>query len=114
YWAVPELKDLALLSNSLRHAAATLNVASTSALDSAVVDTPVVCVGFHPEAPERENRFYHDVHFSHHFLPILQSGAAPLVKDMSGLREALADAIGHRGRLKEARARLVADLCGRV
>ncbi|HKC25356.1 MAG TPA: hypothetical protein VKF32_11475 [Thermoanaerobaculia bacterium] len=113
-WGLPTYRDLASLGNVLRHASAALNIASTTALDAAMVDTPVVCVGYHETAPPRERAFYRDAHLSHHFLPIVQSGAAPLAVDYASLRMYLAEAVTRRDARHEARRLLVADLCGRV
>jgi hypothetical protein len=114
FWGAPSDSDLALLGNTLRHADATLTIASTAALDSAVVDTPVVCLGFHPKATSEENKFYYDMHLSHHFRPILESGAAPLATSMESAKELLKDAIRRRSALGEARAKLAEQLCGPV
>lgn len=113
-WALPTDDELALLSNTLRFASATLNVASTIALDSAVVDTPPICIGFHPNAGERESQFYYEVHSTEHYIPIMKSAAVPLVKNMDELRDILDQAVSQPDKLRAARERLVADLCGTV
>jgi hypothetical protein len=114
FWGAPTDSDLALLANTLRHADATLTIASTAALDSAVVETPVVCLGFHPKATSQENAFYYDMHLSHHFRPILDSGAAPLATSMESAKQLLKAAIMNRGALSQARAKLAAQLCGPI
>ncbi len=114
FWGIPSGDEIALLGNTLRHADATLTVASTTALDSAVVDTPVVCVGFHPSAPAWEDRFYREAHYSQHYRPLMESGATPMATSMDSLRELLAAAIGEREGLRRARAELVRRLCGIV
>jgi hypothetical protein len=87
---------------------------SSTALDSAVVDTPIVCLGFHPRAGSAEDRFYRESHFSHHYRPIMESKAAPLAKNMPELMQYLGQAVTNRGALHDARVRLVARVCGRV
>lgn len=114
FWAIPSSEEVALLGNTLRHADATLTVASTTALDSAVVDTPVVCVGFHPSAEPWEDRFYRDAHYSQHYRPLMESGATPMADGMDTLRELLAAAVRDREALKTERAELVRRLCGAV
>jgi hypothetical protein len=111
---MPTHDDLAALGNLLRYADAALNIASTTALDAAVVDTPVVCVGFHDTAEPREAAFYLEAHLSNHFQPIVASGGAPLARDMGELRALLAEAVLRPEARRDARRRLVADLCGRV
>jgi hypothetical protein len=114
FWGAPSDEELARLANSLRHADATLTMGSSTALDSAVVDTPIICIGFHPRTGSPEDRFYRESHFSHHYRPIMDSQAAPLAKNMTELLECLAGAVSNRGALREQRARLVAQVCGCV
>lgn len=114
FWAIPSVEEVALLGNTLRHADATLTIASTTALDSAVVDTPVVCVGFHTNAEEWERRFYHDLHYSQHYRPLMESNATPMATDLDSLRSLLVSAIDERPRLARERAALVRRLCGPV
>ncbi len=114
FWGIPSSDEVALLGNTLRHADATLTIASTTALDSAVVDTPVVCVGFHPTADPWEQRFYHDVHYSQHYRPLMESGATPIATNMDSLRALLAAAVNEPKSLRRERAALVRRLCGAV
>jgi hypothetical protein len=114
YWAAPTNDELARLANTLRYADATLTMGSSTALDSAVVDTPIVCLGFHPRTGSAEDTFYRTSHFSHHYRPIMESGAAPLAKNMPELLQYLGEAVANRGALHEARVRLVTRVCGRV
>lgn len=114
HWGTPDVQEIARLGNTLRHAAVTLTVASTAALDSAVVGTPAVCVGFHPRGGSAEDRFYRDLHRSHHYQPISDSGAVPVAADMNQLLLHLTAALEDRGGLAPARAALVKRICGLV
>ena len=114
YWGVPSRDEIAQLGNTLRHADAAVTIGSTIALDCAVVDTPVVCVGFHPDPAMSDGQRYGPGHWQHHFRPIMESGAAPLATDVAGLRRALVEAVQSRTTLREQRANLVKDVCGPV
>ncbi len=114
YWAVPSNDDIALLGNTLKYAEATISVASTIALDSAVVDTPVICIGFHTAKDSSEDRFYHDVHFSHHYEPIMSSGATPLATNMGSLANLLLELVSEPELLRKKRGELVKNICGVV
>jgi len=114
FWAIPSADEIGLLGNTLRYADATVTVASTTALDSAVVGTPVVGVGFHPTAAAWEGRFYRDCHFSEHYRPLMETGALPLATGMEELHSLLAAAVGDRDGLREERAEMVRRLCGVV
>ena len=112
FWATPTVEQLALLGNVLRHADAVMTMGSTLALDSAVVDTPVVCIGFHPDAGSFEAKAYHANHFQHHYRPIMASKAVPLAASIGELKRHLEAAIRDRDALRPERANLVRQLCG--
>ena len=113
-WAAPTNEELARLANTLRYADATMTMGSSTALDSAVVDTPIICVGFHPRTGSAEDNFYRTSHFTHHYSPIMESKAAPLALNMAELMQLLGQAVSNRGGLHEQRVRLVAKVCGQV
>ena len=114
YWALPTNEELALLSNTLRHAVATITMASTTALDSCVVDTPVICVGFHPNLGSLEDRYYREVHYSHHYEPIIKSGAVSLSRSKDEFIIALDETVNQRFIRSAERKALVSQLCGLV
>ncbi len=114
YWGVPNDDELALLGNTLRHASAAITMASTVALDSCVVDTPIICVGFHPDRGSAEDRYYHQVHFSHHYAPIISSGAVAFVSNEQEFCTSLTAAVDHPQEKGENCKMLVEMICGRV
>ena len=84
FWGNPNLNDLKLFSNTLRYASIMLNIASTVSIDAAICNTPIVCVGFHPNN-KKESVFYNEVHFSEHYLPIMNTNAVPLATSIENL-----------------------------
>jgi hypothetical protein len=114
HWALPTAEEVAHLGNTLRHAAGVVTVASTIALDSAIVDTPVVGVGFHPAATAMESQFYHDAHWSHHYRPISESGAVPIAGDLTELVTLLREAVTSPNARRAARRDLAERMCGPV
>ena len=114
FWGAPSRDDLALLGNTLRHADVAVTIASSVVLDCAVVDTPAVCVGFHPDPTCVDGRRNGPVHWQHHFRPIMESEAAPLAMDLAGLRQDLEEAVNNRAARRDQRAGLVRGLCGVV
>jgi hypothetical protein len=73
-WLTPEPEDCYLLTNTLRHAAVGINVASTVSLELCMFDKPVVNVGYNPidvpvEVPWER---YYDYD---HYRPVVESGA---------------------------------------
>ena len=75
----------AFLVNTLLHADACLNMASTMSLDAAVVDTPVVCVAFAGERGGAEDRFCRQVYQTEHYRPLIESGGLRLAQDLDQL-----------------------------
>lgn len=102
YWGEPTVEDLAVFSNTLRHAEVMLNIASTVSIDAAITDTPTICIGYHP-ANEKESTFYHDVHYSKHYKPIMELGSSPLVVSIEELIEKIALQIEDRNQLSKER-----------
>lgn len=79
------LKDLSDFSNLLRYSFVILSIASTIAIDAAVLDRPTFCIGFHPHNPEESN-YYHQIHFSDHFKTIMEFNASPLTNTVEELK----------------------------
>ncbi|HSE21514.1 MAG TPA: hypothetical protein VLB68_07630 [Pyrinomonadaceae bacterium] len=79
------LEDQALLVNSLLHADACINMASTISLDAAVLDTPVICVAFGGKRSPVEDRFYQEVYQTEHYRPLVESGGLRLAHNMDQL-----------------------------
>lgn len=113
-WSVPNNDDLALLSNTLRHACCTVTIASTSALDSCVVDTPIICLGFHPDKGSEEDQYYHDVHYTFHYKPIVQSGAVDFVSNIEEFLDAFDVIVANPSMKRKEREKLKNHLCGEV
>lgn len=114
YWGTPSKDEIALLSNTLRYAVATVTVASTVALDSCVTNTPIICVGFHPNKDSAEDHYYHDVHFSHHYEPIVLSEAVSYVQNIEEFVEAMTMAVENPNKKIKAREVLKSQICGIV
>jgi hypothetical protein len=114
YWGEPSLEDLVLFSNTLRYSSLVLNIASTISIDAAIHDVPIVCIGFAGDPLSRFNKLYHDYHFSHHYDPIMQSGATPLAGNMDNLLEHVIDSINSPSKLSSERKKLVSMLCGEL
>lgn len=84
--------DMVIFVNQLKHAEIILNIASTITIDSAVVNTPVICIGFHTRN-SRESKCYLDYHYSVHYSPIMNTGCVPLAKSLKELHELVKDVI---------------------
>jgi len=114
FWAIPSKDEIALLGNTLRYAQVVINMASTITLDSCVVDTPVICVGFHPDKGSEEDKYYHDVHFSHHYEPIISSGAVSFSTNIQEFINAVIASFDFPDEKQAQRKKLVESICGVV
>lgn len=113
-WYTPEPEDAAMLTNSLRHAAVGVNVASTISLELCMFDKPVVNVGYNPPGVDRSSlpvdyvRFYE----YEHYRPVTESGAIDVVRSEDELERGVREALAHPERRSEERKRLTARFFG--
>jgi hypothetical protein len=102
----------ARLVSSILHADVCLNMASTMTLDAAILDTPVVCVGFALEAGSEEDWLAGACYRTEHFEPVAASGGVRLARGMEDLVQYTASYVDDRSRDRAGRAKLVEDICG--
>jgi hypothetical protein len=110
--ASPE--DQARLVSTLLHADVCLNMWSSMSLDSAAVDTPVVCVAFAAQRGGLEERFYREAYNVEFYRPIAESAGVRLAFNMEQLVAETVAYVSDRSRDRNERARLVAEECGKV
>ncbi|HMG36647.1 MAG TPA: hypothetical protein VKM94_22100 [Blastocatellia bacterium] len=114
YWGTLKDDDVSMLGNALRHSALALSIGSTIALDCAVVDAPIVNIGFHPDRGSVEDRYYFNAHRSHHYTPITESGAAPVAHNIAELINLATEAVESRSARSDRRRSLKELMCGPV
>jgi hypothetical protein len=92
-WLTPLPADLPLWSNTLRHSALGINVASTVSLELCMFDKPVINVGYNPPSVHERELSYARYYRFDHYAPVVASGAVKVagsLAEMCGmLREAL-------------------------
>lgn len=110
----PTEEETVRLANLMRHAAVVICVRSTLSLDAAVVDRPVINVGYHAYIDDRgvdsTERFY-EMDF---YQDVLRSDGVAFVKNEDELAIAIQDALTHPEHRAEGRARLRDELCYRT
>lgn len=114
FWGTPDDRDIALLTNSIRHAELVFSIGSSIALDCAVLDKPLVNIGFHPDKGSLEDVYYGNAHRSHHYALITASGAAPVASNHHELVALALEALREPAARSEARRRLKNLMCGPV
>jgi hypothetical protein len=113
-WSFSGPEDQARLVNTLRHADVCLNMWSTMSLDAAILDTPVVCVGFARAKGSLEDRFCRLVYEADFYRPIVASGGVRLAHGMDDLVEQTAAYVHDRSRDRAERGLLAMQECGAV
>ncbi len=102
------------LANTLKHSDAIVNVASTIAIEAAVLDTPVVNIAFdgNDEKPflDSARRFYQYTHYK----PLVDIGAVNVAPSPSALVDEVAAYLADPSRDRAGRERAASELCHKV
>ena len=80
-WLTPKIEDTALLTNTLRHAALGINVASTISLELCMFDKPVINVAYNPPGVNVAPLDYQEPYNFDHYRPVVASGAVTLARN---------------------------------
>ena len=112
-WDVDE-SDMVHLANLMRYSDVTINAGSTLTIDSAIVDTPIVNIGFdgYQTVPPEDSvmRIYGFTHYT----KLVQTGGVRIATSQEHLFELIAAYLADPSLDREARARLVSEQCFRV
>jgi hypothetical protein len=92
-WLTPSFEDSYLLTNTIRHAAVGINVASTVSLELCMFDKPVINVGYNPEGVSVEELSYRRYYSFDHYKPVVDSGAVTVAKSPEEMRRMLRRAL---------------------
>ena len=102
------------LANTLKHSDAIVNVASTIAIEAAILDTPVVNIAFdgHDDKPflDSSRRFYQYTHYK----PLVDIGAVRVAPSPATLVAEVAAYLADPSRDHAGRERAAAELCHKV
>lgn len=94
-WLTPMPEDLPLWTNTLRHCALGINVASTVSLELCMFDKPVINVGYNPPSMDERDLSYARYYRFDHYAPVVASGAVRLARSSEEMRGMLREAIAH-------------------
>jgi hypothetical protein len=112
-WLTPRIEDAYLLTNTLRHVAAGINVASTVSLELCMFDKPVINVGYNPPGVDTGFVDYRRYYEFDHYRPLVQSGAVALAESEADLRDLLRKALGDPQAASLERRALIEAMFGR-
>lgn len=88
-WLTPRYEDAYLLTNTLRHAAVGVNVASTVSLELCMFDKPVINVGYNPPGTHTGPIDYREYYDFDHYRPVVESGAVMVARSEAEMRKML-------------------------
>lgn len=92
-WLTPKIEDAYLLTNTLRHAAVGINVASTISLELCMFDKPAINVGYNPPGLDISELDYGRCYEFDHYRPVVESGAVRVTRSASEMRSVLREAL---------------------
>lgn len=90
----PKLEDAALLTNTLRHCAVGINVASTVSLELCMFDKPVINIGYNPPVDIRPKNYALYYNFDH-YRPVVESGAVRVAWAETEMKSLLTEALAN-------------------
>jgi hypothetical protein len=99
------------LANTMRHSNVVVNVASTLAVEAAIVDTPVVNIAFDGEAPSPFARSARRYYRFTHYVDVMRHGAVRVADDPAQLVEAIGRYLDDPSLDREGRRRAAMEQC---
>ncbi len=113
-WHTPGIEDAYLYSNTLRHAAVGINIASTVSLELCMMDKPVINIAYQPagaelKAAETDCAVYYSFD---HYKPVVESEAVMVARSESEMPAMLRRALTNPGEASKARRDLVRKMFG--
>lgn len=111
-WLTPTESDNRMLTNTLRHADAGINVASTISLELCMFDKPVINVAYNPPGMNAVRvpyaRYYEYDHYRH----VVESGAVDVSPTPEHMRVHLREALANSGARRLQRRSLIQRMFG--
>jgi hypothetical protein len=106
--------DQRLLVSSFAHGEMCVNMCSTTALDAAVLDRPVIGIAFAAVPGSSEDRVYREAYQSLHYKPLVESGGLRLAKSWDDLLALVRRAIEQPRCDRQERQKMAERECGVV
>ena len=110
----PDRSEMIHLANTLKHSDVIINIASTITIESAIVDTPVISIGFCTVQKEDFEKKIIRNHYGQHYRYILESGGTWNVRSEEEFIEAINTYLKDPSRDHEARRKMAEKLCYRL
>jgi len=111
-WLTPTEDDNRMLTNTLRHVDAGINVASTISLELCMFDKPALNVGYNPPGMDSVRVPYARYYQYDHYRPVVESGAVEVAWTAGEMRVMLRDALVDPKRRSAQRQQLIRRMFG--
>ena len=110
----PDRAEMGWLASLIAHAGVVVNIASTITLEAALLDRPIINVGFNPDEPERFARNIVEGAFRRHYRYVLERDACAVVTSEDDLTRRIDEFFRDPGRQRAERRRLAEDISHRL
>ena len=111
-WLTPTESDNQMLTNTLRHVAAGINVASTISLELCMFDKPVINVAYNPPGMASVRVPYARYYEYDHYREVVESGAVDVARTPEAMRVQLREALTNPGGRRLQRRSLMHRMFG--
>jgi hypothetical protein len=110
----PSWSDMVHLASTIYHSDVIVNIASTMAIDAAVLDKPVVAVAFGALGKSTRSKFFDDIFQRSHYRKLAVTGGLHLVRSPDELADAVRAYLANPAMDADGRNRLREELCFRL
>ena len=111
-WLTPKFEDSYLLTNTLRHAAVGINIASTVSLELCMFNKPVINVGYNPPGIDISPIDFARYYYFDHYRPVVESGAVDVAASEKEMRTLLISALSKPDTGSMKRSALIRNMFG--
>lgn len=111
-WLTPKPQDLSLLTNTLRHCDAGINIASTISLELCMMDKPAINVAYNPPGVDISPVSFARYYDFDHYRPVVDSGAVELAHSELEMEDLISEALSNPGKRSSERAALARTMFG--
>ena len=114
----PDKEQIKYFANLIKHTDVQVSIASTATIEAALVDKPVVNVGFNTVEPQRFREFVLNSVYQNHFKAIVDMGATYIANDpeslIEGINMYLIDPSVHRSEREKLKNTLIYKADGKA
>jgi hypothetical protein len=107
----PSWSDMVHLASTIHYSNVIVNIASTMAIDAAVLDKPVVAVAFGATGKRTRSKFFDDIFERSHYRKLAVTGGLHLVQSPDELAHAVRAYLANPAMDADGRNRLREELC---